>query len=145
MRNCQIWLSMHVKILQKNEFVENVLPANQALFIFVSTHCVETVKWLDYNHYLQLTRWCSGKAFALGARGPGFNSLLWQGFLRLIFCYVGLCIYFLCPEHYLSQNFAIFFSIIIYFVYVTYCKICDRFQGDTDTDLASLTSVSTII
>jgi len=40
---------MHVKILQKNVFVENVWPANLALFIYVSTHCVETVKLVDYN------------------------------------------------------------------------------------------------
>ena len=34
MRNCQIKLSTHVKIFQKNnEFVENVWPANSALFI----------------------------------------------------------------------------------------------------------------
>jgi len=44
MRNCQIQLSMQVKLLQKNEFVENVRPANSALFIYVSTDCVETVK-----------------------------------------------------------------------------------------------------
>ena len=29
---------------QKIEFPENVWPANSALFIYVSTHCVETVK-----------------------------------------------------------------------------------------------------
>ena len=29
---------------EKNVFVENVWPANLALFIYVSTHCVETVK-----------------------------------------------------------------------------------------------------
>jgi len=76
------------KILQKNAFVENVWPANLALFIYVSTHCVETVKWLDYNRYCQLTRWCSGNASALGARGPGFNPRVRQGFLCFIFCYV---------------------------------------------------------
>jgi len=31
-------------ITEKNEFVENVLPANSSLLIYVSTHCVETVK-----------------------------------------------------------------------------------------------------
>jgi len=31
-------------IAEKNEFVENVRPANSALFIYVSTHCVEIVK-----------------------------------------------------------------------------------------------------
>ena len=64
---------MHVKILQKNVFVENVWPANSALFIYVSTHCVQKVKWLDFNKYSQLTRWCSGNASAVGAKGPGFN------------------------------------------------------------------------
>ena len=44
---------MHVKIVQKNVFDENVWPANLALFIYVSIHCVETVKWLDYNRYSQ--------------------------------------------------------------------------------------------
>ena len=29
---------------EKNEYVENAWPANSALFIYVSTHCVETVK-----------------------------------------------------------------------------------------------------
>jgi len=31
---------------RKNEFVENVWSANSASFIYVSTHCVETVKYL---------------------------------------------------------------------------------------------------
>jgi len=39
------------KILQKIVFVENICPANLALFVYVSTHCAETVKWLDYNRY----------------------------------------------------------------------------------------------
>jgi len=77
MRNCQIF--MHVKkITEKNVFAENVWPANLA-------HCVETVKWLVYNWYSQLTRWCSGNASALGASGPEFNPRLRQGFLCLIF------------------------------------------------------------
>jgi len=79
---------MHVKILKKNVFVENVWPANLALFVYVSTHCDETVKWLDYNRYSQLTQWCSGNASAVGARSPGFNPRLRQGLLCLIFCFV---------------------------------------------------------
>jgi len=31
-------------ITEKYESVENVWPANSALFIYVLTHCVETVK-----------------------------------------------------------------------------------------------------
>ena len=35
---------MHVTYYTKNEFVKNVWPANSALIIYVSPHCVETVK-----------------------------------------------------------------------------------------------------
>jgi len=92
---------MHVKILQKNVFVENVWPANLALFVYVSTHCVETVKWLDYYQYSQLTLWCSGYASALGARGPGFNPRLRQGFLCFIYCFVVVVFLLFCPKpHY---------------------------------------------
>jgi len=43
---------MHVKILQKNEFVENVWPAKSALFIYVSTHCVN----YNYNYMAFIER-----------------------------------------------------------------------------------------
>ena len=52
---------------------------------FVSTYCVGTVKKLDYNRYSQLTRWGSGNASVLGAKGHGFNFRLRQGFLCLMF------------------------------------------------------------
>jgi len=104
------------------------------LCIFVSTHCVETVKWLDYNRYCQLTRWRSGNASALGARGLGFNPRIRQGFLCLIFCFVLVLVVvvvvvfllFLSKTHYLSQKFAITFTMLIHLVYLTYCKIYDR-------------------
>ena len=119
---------MHVKYYRKNVFVENVWPANLALFVYVSTHCVETVKWLDYNRYCQLTRWSSGNASALGVRGPGFNPRIRQGFLCVIVCFVVVVfLLFLSKEtHYLSHKFAIPFTMLIYFVYLTYWKICDR-------------------
>jgi len=60
------------KILQQNEFVENGWPANSALFMYVSAHCVETVE-LEIARLLD-TRWYRGNASAFGARGPGFNS-----------------------------------------------------------------------
>jgi len=132
---------MHVKILQKNVFVENAWPANLALFIYNSTHCVETVKLLDFNRYSQLTRWCSGNASALGARGPGFNPRPRQGFFHLIVCFVVVVFLLFCPKsHHSSQKFAIPFAILFYLVYLTYCKICDRLYGYmyNDTDLASL-------
>jgi len=37
------------------------------------------------------------------------------------------CVFpFLTKTHYLSQKFAIPFTMLIYLVYLTYCKICDR-------------------
>ena len=118
---------MHVKYYRKNVFVENVWPANLALFVYVSTHCVKTVKWLDYNRYSQLTQWCSGNASTLDARGPGFNPRIRQGFLCFIFCFVVVVsLLFLSKTHYLSQKFAIPFTMLNYLVYLTYCKICDR-------------------
>jgi len=107
-------------ITEKCILVENLWPANLALFVYVLTHCVETVEWLDYNQYSQLTRWCSGKASILGARGPGFSPRLRQGFLCLIFCFVVVVFLRFCPKtHYLSQKFAIALRIFIYLVYLT--------------------------
>jgi len=53
-------------------------PSYSALFIYGLIHSVETVKYLDYYRYSQLTRWCRGYASALGARDPRFNSRLRQ-------------------------------------------------------------------
>ena len=80
-------------ITEKNAFVENAWPANLDLFIYVSTHCVETVKWLDYNRSCQLNRLCSGNASALCARGPGFNPWIRQGFLCFIFLLCCCCVF----------------------------------------------------
>jgi len=46
---------------------------------------------------------------------------------------------FLSKTLYLSQKFAIPFTLLIYLVYLTYCKMCDQLKGYKDTDLASLT------
>ena len=117
---------MHVKLLQKKVFVENVWPAKLALFIYVSTHCIETVKWLDFNRYSQLTRWCSGNAYALCARVPGFNPRLQQTFFMFDFCCCCCCVFpFWTKKHNLPEKFAIPFTMLIYLVYLTFCKISD--------------------
>ena len=109
---------------------------------------IDTVSWLGSLHYLPLktivislcltyfylqstagnqpTRWFSGNASALGARGPGFNPLFRQGFYVSFFALLLLCFTFLTKTHVLSQKFAIPFTMLIYLVYLTYCKICDR-------------------
>jgi len=84
---------------RKNEFSETVCPAHWALFIYISTYCVETVKQLDYNRYSHLTRRFSGKTAALSARGPGFNFWLWLGFLSLIFCFVVVVFLLFVKKH----------------------------------------------
>jgi len=66
----------------------------------------------------QLTRWYSGNASALGARGPGLNPRLRQGFLCLIFCFVVVVFLPFCPKtHFLSERFAIPFTMLICLVY----------------------------
>ena len=118
---------MHVKYnRKKNEFVENVLPAISALCINVSTHCDETVKYLDYTRNSQLTGWCRGKASASGARGLGSISGFSKGFMfDILFCCC-VCFTFLVKElHYLSHKFAISFAMLINLVYLTYFKMYD--------------------
>jgi len=103
---------------------------------FASKH----LKNIVYNRYFQLTQWFRGNAPALGARCPGFNSRIRQGFLYLMFCFVVVVFLPFCPKpHYLSQKFAISFAMLIYLVYLTYCNICDRLKGHKDTVLESST------
>ena len=52
--------------------------ASLALFIYVSTHYVETVKKLDLNRYVQLSRWSRGNASECGAR-EAQNLILGSG------------------------------------------------------------------
>ena len=131
-----------LKYYRKTEFVENVWPANSVLFIYVQTHCVETVKSLDNNQYLQLSRWLRGNATDQGARVPGFDFWFSQEFLYLNFCFVVVVVVslflFLSKLHFLHDITCMFFAMLIYLVHLTYCKKFDRFQRYKDNDLASL-------
>jgi len=110
------------------------------LCLFTFRPIASKVKWLDYNRYSQLTQWCSGNASALGASIPVSITSSGKGFYVWLFVLLLLCFNFFCKKtHYLSQKFAIPFTILIYLVYLIYCKIYDRLKGYTDTDLASLT------
>ena len=102
---------MHVRILQKKTFVENVWPANSALFIYVLTQFVETVKHLDYNGYSQLTRWDRGNAFALGLEFPASIPGSRKAFMFDVFVVVVVVfILLLSKTHYLLQNVAVFWQ-----------------------------------
>jgi len=50
---CQIYmkLSMHVKLLQKNDLVKS--RTRKFGFVFILTHYVERIKELDYNQHSQ--------------------------------------------------------------------------------------------
>ena len=48
---------------------------------------------------LSVDSWCSGNVSALGARGPGFNPQLRQGFLCLIFCFVVVVVLLFVQKH----------------------------------------------
>jgi len=73
----------------------------------------------------------------MGHVGQKLGQILENSFTNITCC---CCVFiFLSKTHYLSQKFAILFTMLIYLVYLTYCKICDRLQGYKDTDLAYLT------
>jgi len=73
-------------ITEKKNFVGKVGPANLALCVYMFTHYVEIVKHLDFNRYVQLTRWSGGSSPDCEARGPLFGSRDQQRF----------CVYFIC-------------------------------------------------
>jgi len=109
------------KNITGKKIVENVWPANSAfkLFSYVSTHCVKTVKTLDYNRSSQ------------GARGSGFNFRLRQGFLWLfVYCFV--VVVFLL----LSINTIFVLELFNFFCNVNLFSTRDRIWGFKDTVLA---------
>jgi len=65
-----------------------------------------------------------------------------KGFYVLSFVLLLLSFYFLPQNTLFVKHFAIPFAMLIYLVYLTYCKICGRLQGYKDTDLASLILVT---
>jgi len=115
---------MHVKILQKNEFVfKQVGRANMALSIYVSNHNGETIIYFNFNRYVQLPKSCKGKASDFSARGPGFNYRQWQGFVCLLVGFVVVLL--VCPK-YITCLALLHFAMLIYLVYLTYSEFCDR-------------------
>ena len=98
-------------------FVENVCDANLALFIYVLTHCVETVKWLDYNRNSQLTRWLQWLRIRFWCENSRVQFPAMVFIFDFLFCYCWVFLLF-CPKtEYLSKHFAISFAMLLYLVY----------------------------
>jgi len=72
----------------------------------------------------QVSRWSKGNASDFGARSPGFNSGLWQGFL--CFCLVLLCFYFWAKT---VIGHAIPFTILFHSVSLIYCTIGIKYKS----------------
>ena len=58
------------------DFVERCGPKKIGIVCLYVDHYVETVKYLDFNLYVQLSRWSRGNASDWGSRGPGFDAQL---------------------------------------------------------------------
>jgi len=79
MRKCQIKLSLHVKIIQKERLCWKSVARKIWLYLCFDP-LRQTVKQLDFNRYVQLSRWHRGNASDCGAWYPWFNSRLWKWF-----------------------------------------------------------------
>jgi len=78
---------------------------------------------------------------------PGSIPGSGKGFYVWFFVLLLLYFYFFVKTHYLSQKFAIPFIILIYLVYLRYCKVYDRlyWYKDTDLNVASLMYIIIIL
>ena len=79
---------MHVKIFRKNDFVERLLLAHLTWFVYIAMHNVKTVKYIEYNRYIQLARLTEVNTSDCGDRGHRFDTpyQVWQVFLLLCYC-----------------------------------------------------------
>ena len=99
MRNCQQKLYTHVHVYTPKNFVKNVWPTNVALFVFVSSHYAEIIKYIDYTRY---TWWSRCNEPDNCVRCPSIDLRIGQGF------YVCFLVWFcnkLAQKHNLSSNF----------------------------------------
>ena len=122
-----IVIHMCTNITGKMNLLKKCSPQNRLCLFTFRPIASKQLNGLTTIDIFQLTRCCSGNASALGARSPGFNPRLRQGFLCLIFLFCCCCVLpFYSNTHYLSERFAIPFTMLICLVYLTYCNICDQ-------------------
>jgi len=101
---------------------------------------IDTFSWLGgavVTHPL----WVQEVLDSIPDSGKGFKN----NYRMFDFLFCCFCVFTFCPKtHYLSQKSVFSFAMLIYFVYLTYFKICDRLKVYKETDLASLNSLTTI-
>ena len=112
----------------------------------IRLYCCTNTVGLRILLYSNLTFTDHRQSIAFSTTLP-FNSRLRQGFLCLIFYFVDVEFLLFAPIHirFSICHFAIPFAMLIYLVYLTYCKMCGRLQGYKDTDLASLMTFSYLV
>ena len=104
-------------------------PANSALFInfYVWPVPLKQLKIAWQKPILLVVGGPQGNASESGARGPGFNSWLWKGFLCLILCFVVVEVLLFCSKHIICHTFCISFcSVNSFSILKTYSKIIDK-------------------
>ena len=72
----------------------NPIPPVYGANTLTTEHPVTLKQLNSFKRYVQLSRWYSGIATDCGARVPGFNFRLWQGFfIFVLFLFYLLCCY----------------------------------------------------
>jgi len=110
-------------ITEKNEFVKKWVARK---FGFVSLR-FDPLRRNSWIAWLQSVFTIDSVVQWLGARGSEFNII--PGFCMSFYVWyfvVFVWFYFPPKTHFLSQNFSISFAMLIYLVYLTFCKTCDR-------------------
>jgi len=130
---------MHLKILQKKINVLKMcgplirlclLPVRPIAWkLFNSLTTIETLNW-HVGAYVTHLLWMREVPGTISDSGEGFY----------VWCFVVVVgfLLFLSKTTLCVTEFRNYFAMLIYLVYLWYCKICDRLKACKDTDLASL-------
>ena len=99
--NIVIYACKNIK--EKKEFVENVLPANSALFIYISTHCVKKVKRQSLISVDSVVQYLTHPLWPWVQEVPGsIPSSSKDFYVCFLFC---CCVFTFCPEtHFCHKN-----------------------------------------
>jgi len=130
MRNCHIELFMHVRIMQKKMNLLKMCGA-QFRLCFSFTFRPIASKHLNNLTTIYTLSWLGGAMVThplCVKEVPGSIPGSGKDFLCLIFCFVVVAFLLFVQKHIICHTILQFFplAVLIYLVYLTYCKICDR-------------------